>query len=710
MSKVSRIRRNYNRTLGIGLLLLLAVLLVFCQSARFAFVNFDDDAYVYNNPKITKGLNISGIEWAFTHVHSENWHPVTTISHMLNFSLFGLRPAGHHLVNVAFHALAAVLLFTTLREMTAMPGRSAWVAAAWAIHPLRAESVAWVSEMKDDLSGFFFMLTLLAYVRHARSPATKGWYYWALVLFAAGLLCKPILVTVPFLLLLLDFWPLGRHHLGPRRLLIEKLPFIALSAASCFATVFAQKGALKHLENITFPWRAGNAAVSIGIYIWKTFVPCNLAVLYPHPGVHLPVFEIVLNAGLVTAISWAAIHLRRKYPWLWTGWFWFLGMLVPVLGFMQVGVQAYADRYTYLPQIGLLIAIAWEANVLFKLLPNGDFLLKTVGIATIGGLMAIAMIQTAHWRNSETLWRHTLAVTTNNSRAHQIFGLWLQDQQRFEEACEQQREALQISENDADAHNNLANALVALGRIDEAIPHYTRATALAPDSMTIRINLARLLGSRGRDDEALACLNEGLRLQPNSGAIYIEEGMIYAARRRYEEAVSFYRKALEVQPDIEDALIDWGLVLAAQGKLQEAIERYNEALKLNPNSKVLLMNYAAADGQLGRLDDAIERYNQLLRIDPDSAKAHQGLGLALSLKGIPCEAIVHYQKAAQLFLGANPVIFLLLADECAKVGRMQEAGEALIEGKALQATKNNPPLMAEFDARFANYGKMPQRK
>src|SRR5881394_1003074 len=340
---------------------------VFAQTGKYQFVNYDDPLYVLDNAHVRAGLTWRGIAWAFTHVHSQNWHPLTTMSHMFDCQLFGVNPGAHHLVNVFFHSIAAVLLFILLAQITNSIWASAFVAAVFAIHPLRVESVAWIAERKDVLSGVFFMLTLLTYFRYVRVRSI-GHYLTVLFMFALGLMCKPMLVTLPFVLLVLDYWPLKRvrsqnSELRSQRnllaLVVEKLPLVALSVVSSVVTFAAQRGAVGWTEQLPVLARINNAVVTYAAYMWQMLWPVKLAVFYPHPESRLPLWEIILCLLLLIGITAAAVVLRTSRPYFITGWLWYLGMLVPVIGLVQVGWQGRADRYTYLPQIGLYIAIAW---------------------------------------------------------------------------------------------------------------------------------------------------------------------------------------------------------------------------------------------------------------------------------------------------------------------------------------------------------------
>jgi hypothetical protein len=405
--------------MAVGICAALAILIfaVFGQTLGHQFVEYDDPGYVYANPEILRGLSWEGVAWAFTHVHKSNWHPLTTLSHMLDCQLFGLNPSGHHAINVLLHAGTAVVFFWVLWKMTGSLWRSAFVAAIFAIHPLRVESVAWVSERKDLLSGLFFMLILWAYLHYVRGPR---WTRYGLVaaLFVLGLLTKPMLVTVPFVLLLLDYWPLRRYRVEAadwriiRNLLVEKLPLIALSAASCIATLIAQRDAITPFERLPLLPRVCNAIVAYLAYIWQMFWPAHLAVLYPLKPIEP--WKVILSLLLLGGITAGVIRLRRTHAYLWTGWGWYLIMLIPVIGIVQVGSQARADRYTYLPQIGLTLAMTWlvadiGARARQLLLVEGS-----VAVFVVVVLSLAAHKQTYYWRNTEALWDHTLRSTRDN--------------------------------------------------------------------------------------------------------------------------------------------------------------------------------------------------------------------------------------------------------------------------------------------------------
>jgi len=442
LSSPNRGERSVVVAICVGLIAIIAI--VFGQSVHHGFVNYDDNTYVYENPRITRGLSVDSLRWAFSHVHSSNWHPLTTISHILDCQLYSLDAGGHHLTNCLLHSAATVLLFLVLRALTGATWRSAFVAAIFAVHPLHVESVAWISERKDVLSGVFFMLTLGAYSRYARVPSLPRYLLVAFV-FSLGLLAKPMLVTTPFILLLLDYWPLNRftNRVVIRRLVAEKTPLLLLSAGSCAATLFAQKGIIITTRQLPIWWRVGNALVSYAVYLWQTIWPTRLSAFYPMREDESELWPVVGALALLIGITTAVIILRRIRPYLFTGWFWYLGMLVPVIGFIQVGVQAHADRYTYLPQIGLGIAAVWGISDLAQWL-NLQRTVRFAAVALIAVLVFLSWRQTGYWRNGETLWTHALSVTNNNEIAHYGLGDIFVRQSQFDKAISEFRATLSI--------------------------------------------------------------------------------------------------------------------------------------------------------------------------------------------------------------------------------------------------------------------------
>ncbi|HVI77665.1 MAG TPA: tetratricopeptide repeat protein, partial [Candidatus Acidoferrum sp.] len=441
---------------------------VFGQTLAHDFVNFDDHVYVYENPLVVRGISTEGIIGAFAHTHALNWHPLTTLSHMLDCQLYGLNPGGHHLTNVILHTMSVLLLFLVLKQTTNALWQSVFVAVLFAIHPLHVESVAWIAERKDVLSAVFFMVTLAAYARYARTPSI-GRYLLVALFFACGLMSKPMLVTLPFLLLLLDYWPLRRleSQKSPvgsqlRRLVTEKVPLFTLSACSCMVTLFTQKAGPNAIDQLPFLWRLNNAFVSYVTYIWQMLWPVRLAVFYPHRNDGLSLIAVTLAIAFLLAVSVLVISLRRTKPYLVTGWFWYLGMLVPVIGIVQVGEQAHADRYTYLPQIGLYIMTAWAVGDLLSESTSRvrRALVAAAGLITVVTLSVRAFGQTSWWKNSETLWTHTLAVTSDNDVAHNNLGFLLLRRGELDAAISHFEAALDIRSRSTQTHYNLGAALI----------------------------------------------------------------------------------------------------------------------------------------------------------------------------------------------------------------------------------------------------------
>ena len=558
--------------------------IVFGQTLWHDFINYDDPRYVYQNTKITSGLNIAGIAWAFTHIHSENWHPLTTITHMLDCSLYGLKAGGHHFTNVLLHTVAVVLLFLVLQQMTGALWKSAFVAAVFAIHPLHVESVAWVAERKDVLSSVFFMVTLLAYVHYARAPSTWRYLMVAFV-FALGLMSKPMLVTVPFVLLLLDYWPLGRitdrrSHPGHQllSLLVEKIPLIALSVISSVVTFVVQRGAIGWTEQLPMLARVNNALVSYVIYVRQMVWPTNLAVFYPHPENRLSPWEISLALAVLIGMTVAAVILRKKAPYFITGWFWYLGMLVPVIGLVQVGWQGHADRYTYLPQIGLYIAGTWAFADLTASWRRGRVLLSAAALLVVAALGYTASIQTSHWRNSETLFTHALAVTKHNDVAENNLGIIFLQNGKLDDAISRLQAAIDLRPENGPSHNNLAKALLQKGRVAEAMVHYRKFLEIEPENVEARNILGTALIQQGRIREAIEQWQDALAIEPENGNAASNLAWVFAtcpddSIRDGRRAVELAQKALRISggkiPMVFRVL---AAAYAEDGRFSQAIE------------------------------------------------------------------------------------------------------------------------------------------
>jgi Flp pilus assembly protein TadD len=596
------------------LLLVLVTCAVYWQAGGHQFVNFDDAMYLLENPHVRTGLTGEGIIWAFTSTYASNWHPLTWLSHMLDVQLFGLDPGPHHLVNVLFHAINTVLLFLLLLRMTGAYWQSAFVAALFALHPLHVESVAWVAERKDVLSAFFWMLTLLLYAWYVERPR-RGRYLLTLCAFALGLMSKPMLVTLPAVLLLMDYWPLGRMQFGkaeqprhgpgsidrtsfPRRLLWEKVPFIALSAASSVITMLAQHagGAMASVNAVPFTFRAVNALWTYVLYIGKMFRPLDLAVIYPLPAT-LTVTQ-GLTAGLILAgTSFLAARSAKRHPYLLVGWLWYLVTLVPVIGLVQVGRQAMADRYTYIPLIGLFMMVAWGARAIAGDSRFRRTALASVAVMILAGLAALTGLQTRYWKDSLTLFSHAAEAVQDNYIAHEAAGRILAERGRFDEATHHYAEALRISPNDERSLVGMGNVLIKQGKIEEGISFTKKALTMKPESADGHFNLGYALLRQGREQQALDQYFEGLRNDPENADIHHIVGVILGAQGKLDESIRHFTEALRIKPDHAETHYGLGVALLRQGKVDDGIGQFTEALRLKPDF---------AQARLG-LDEAMRR-------------------------------------------------------------------------------------------------------
>jgi len=653
---------------GICVFLALAVLLVFGQTLWNGFVNYDDDLYVYDNPHVAGGLTWQGVSWALTYSQIGHWHPLTWLSHMLDCQFFGLNAGGHHLTNVLLHATTAILLFLLLRRLTDALWPSAFVAAAFAFHPLRVESVAWVAERKDVLSGFFFMLTLLTYVRYVEQSKVHGskskmFYGLTLLLFAMGLLSKNMVVTLPFVLLLLDYWPLRRFPFPEQSvtrtvtcLMVEKFPLFILSAASCLATSFVSEK-IATIDRLPVSFRLENAAVSYATYLWQMFYPTGLAIPYPLELHNLSSWKVAGAVILLGAISLVAIMRRGKRPYFMVGWFWFIGMLTPAIGAVQISYYAHADRYTYLPQIGLYLAIAWAINDLTASWHQRRIVLGVTMAVTITALMICTSIQISYWRNSESLWTHTLACTTNNFRAHNNLGNALVPQGRLDEAIDQYQQALQINPNYAEAHNNLGNALNMQGRLNEAIDQYQQALQIDPDYTEAHYDFGTVLMRAGRLAEAIGHFERAVELVPDNAGFHYNLGNALLQNGQMEEAAGHFKKALEIQPGFARAFNNLGVALMRLKRMDQAIGNFQKAIGLDPAYAEAHYNLGCALDSENRLAEAAGQYQKAIQLKPDYTDAHSNLADVLVAQGRLDEAVKEYEQTIILLPGSAEVHF-----------------------------------------------------
>jgi protein O-mannosyl-transferase len=688
----------------IGVLLAAVTLAVYLPVLQAQFITFDDTLYVTDNPQVQSGLTWNAVRWAFTQSHAANWHPATWLSHMVDCQLYRLKPLGHHLTSLLLHTANTLLLFGLLRRLTGALWRSAFVAALFALHPLHVESVAWVAERKDVLSTCFFLLTLGAYASYARKsearrPKAKGLppailYALALCFFALGLMSKPMLVTVPCVLLLLDYWPLQRFQLktggssvkAAFRLALEKAPFLALSAASCVVTLIAQRkgGALASLEGgsaVSLEARLINTPISYVWYLVKLVWPSDLAVIYPYVRTW-PLEKVLLATALLVVVTAVALWQGRRRPYLLVGWLWYLGTLVPVIGLVKVGAQAIADRYMYIPSIGLLVILAWGVA---DLTASWGHRAVPLGVGALGVLTACALAtgaQLLHWQNSESLFRHTLAVTKNNYLACNNLGYYFAQQGQPESAKRFYRAAIEIAPTFLGARNNLGVALISQKKYDEAIATLEELVRISPESVPGRSNLGAALNCAGKADDAVRHLREAIRLNPeyslahyNLGnallqkdklaeaetefrltaklnpyyaEAYVNLGLALARQGKFSEATAEFKRALALQPNLAPARFGLGEALVDQGKLEEGIAELGEVVRLQPNYQPAWFQLGLAQARRGKLAEAAQAFSAALRLKPDDADAHCQLAGVLTGQHKAREALDEYQAALKL--------------------------------------------------------------
>jgi Flp pilus assembly protein TadD len=665
-----RSRIHTNALIAIALAVLTAAL--YAQVAAFDYVNYDDPLYVQDNLIVQRGLTGYGVKWAFTTTTLGNWHPLTWLSYMLDCQLFGAGPGAHHLVNALFHALSAVLLFLALERMTRAPWRSAFAAALFALHPLHVESVAWIAERKDVLSSLFWMLTLWAYARYAERTGPKR-YLLVLVFFLAGLMAKSMLVTLPVILLLMDWWPLKRLDAarppaaapepaaGPsepkgkkdrRRkeerkrpatrpgagngplpvlpLLTEKIPLAILSvAAGVIAIVTQQKsGAVVSLTQLSLAERVGNALVSCVLYLWKTIWPSGLAVFYPlQPW---PPAAVIAAALFLAAVSAGALRWGRSCPYLAFGWAWYLVTLLPVIGLVKVGDAAMADRYTYIPLIGPFVALAWGACDLAARFRLPAAVVPAAACGALAACMIVTHGQISHWRDSHTLFTRALAVTEKNFLAHNNLAVALIVDGRIEEALSHIEQALAIQPRYAGAHFNRGIALARLGRGDEALPSFLKALEINPAFPDAHYTVAGVYLSKGDVDRAIVHFERATRTPEPQPKAYAGLAEAYTLKGRMDEALSFSLSALEWQPADAKLHYNIGSIYIYKGRVDEAIAHFQEAVRLVPDYSRARNNLGSALMLRNRIDEAIDQFREAVRLDPDYGMARENLRDALA--------------------------------------------------------------------------------
>ena len=614
--------KNKLATILICLGLAITVFAVFSPVLQCDFTNYDDPDYITENPYVQRGVTAETVKWAFSSGHASLWMPLTWISHMLDIQMYGLDPMGHHFTSLIIHTANCVLMFLLVRRMTGALWASAFVAAMFGLHPLRVESVAWACERKDVLSTFFWILTATAYVRYVQAPGQRiRWLALSLIFFAAALMSKPMVVTLPFLLLLLDIWPLKRINLSKisfptlKPILLEKLPFVALTLTSSIITLLVGRGAITSADALTFSQRVENAFVAYVRYIGKLLWPAKLAVFYPHPN-QWPWWQVIASILVLLAMTAIAIRQLRVRPYLAVGWFWFLGMLIPVIGLVQAGTQSMADRFSYVPSVGLFIVITWATAEFVRNRPA----VITAALTALAACCLLTSIQVSYWKNSETLFTHAIAVTQNNNVAYNNLGLYLSDNDQTEQAIALYRKAIEIEPNSCDAYSNLGNALVNTGELDAAIHEHQTALSIDPDNSVVHNNYGIALARKGQLDEAIEQFRLAVRYHISAHG---NLGNAYAAQA--------------------NSLLAQGNTAAAQQKFDEAIAEFNQVL--TPYDSQGHNNLGNVLAQGGKPDEAIQEFRKAIEIKPENPEAHFALGFVLARQGKSAEAEAEYLLA-----------------------------------------------------------------
>jgi tetratricopeptide (TPR) repeat protein len=732
---------------GLGLV----TLCLYLPVLQHGFVEYDDQQYVTDNLRVQAGLTWSGLVWAFG-FHAGNWHPLTWISHMVDCQIFGARAGGHHLTSVLLHVASTLLLFSVLNRMTNTVWRSAAVAALFAWHPLHVESVAWVAERKDVLCAFFWMLTLSFYVKYAAQPSIAR-YRFALGSFVLCLMSKPMGVTLPFVLLLLDYWPLNRFsefaarqpekslprfaQKSWRQLALEKIPFLALSAIACALTLCAQELAIVSTAGLPVSQRVAHVLVAYNHYLVAMFVPRNLAVYYPYQ-IHLPTLTILCAVIVLGLVTFLAIKNFRSRPYVIVGWLWYLGTLVPVIGLVQVGDQAWADRYTYIPLIGLFVPVVW---LTFENI-RSRMLLQNTSVIVAGALIATTSVQLGYWRDTRTLFEHTEKVTRQNFMAVTILGSLLAKEGRLIEAIAYYRTALSYSPNFPEAHFFLGNALDEQGKMDEAVAEYKKALWFKPTQEQTHIFLGIALAKQKKYDEAIANYNAALKLNPDSAVAQNNLARILHTQGRLDEAVEHYNAALEIDPKLALAHNNLGILLLQKNELAEGTVQLREAMRLNPTNSETQLNLAFALNQQQQWTEAVDLFSKIVRGDLPDPKAHyefavaldhlkktreamsqyaaalliqpdfpdalDGLAWILSTDANPdfrngAEAVKMAERACELTGQQDPVKLKTLAAAYAETGRFEDAIKILLSAKDLAAKASRQELVNECSLMLGHF-------
>lgn len=674
------------RLIGVvGMALAVLAAAPYVQTIAHGFCVLDDDDYVATNLIVQSGLNRASIAWAFTATAVANWHPLTWLSHMADCALFGLRPGFHHLVSVLLHAANAVLVLLVLWRMTRQLWPSALVAALFALHPLHVESVAWLAERKDVLSTFFGLGAMLAYATYCARPSVRR-YAAVPLLFTLSLLAKPMWVTLPFALLLLDWWPLGRlHPEGWRRswrLIAEKVPLFILTAISCVITYRVQQGggAVRTLDTMPLWARLANGAVAYAQYAIKTIWPAELAIFYPHPGLDLPWPQVALAVAGLALITAASIRVASRRPYITVGWLWYLGTLVPVIGLVQVGSQAIADRYTYLPLLGLFIGAVWGGAALVQAWPRLRMPATAMAAAILAVLTLLTVFQVRHWRDNVALFEHALAVTPSNDVAHANLGIALHRQGREDEAEQHFRDAVKLRPNYVMAHVYLGIILAAKGNTEEALEHYRLAAGGPPSDPAYADainNIGTLLMARGQYEEAVVDLRKSAQLQPCDPDPQYNLGLALLELKKTDEAAACFRKALSLDPNHHHAKA------ALEGLSKSPVAQAARVDVELPTTAKACFEKGNAYAQEKKYAAAARLFAEAVRLEPAMLEARLNLGNSLALQGSLQEAAEQYR----LILAEQPNnidALINLGNICFETGKMPQAAQCFRKVTDLQ--------------------------
>ncbi len=655
-------KSTYVNSISIAIVLAAVTFAVYTPALKYGFVNFDDNDYVYENRHVLSGLNKDSIIWAFTKIHANNYHPITWLSHMLDVEVFKDRVWGHHLTNIMLHVLNSVLLFWVFLQMTGRKWAGAFVAALFALHPLHVESVAWISERKDVLSTFFWMLTMLAYVYYVQRKSAR-WYMAAIVLCAMGLLAKPMVVTLPCVLVLMDYWPLNRlfakteqfsDEVSPspsiKRIILEKVPFFLMAFTLSAVTFIVQRvtGAMASLHLVPLWARFANMPIAYSGYIIKMLWPAQLSVLYIHPSRLISMTHSIIAAAVLIPITAAVVYYGRRIKWLMFGWFWYLGTLVPVIGLVQVGNQYMADRYTYIPLIGLFVIAAWGVPYLFDFVGRRKIIFSTAALAVLMALSVRTVAQVRVWQNGLTLFKNAIDVDPENYIAHYHYGQSLRDAGRLDEAFRHYEIAIKYHPGYADAYVELGGVVHEQGQFEKALTYFESALKIKPHLFGALANMGLALSKMGRYDEAAVYLDRASQVAPDNMIIYQSMADNEALAGRYESAKKYCRILLDAGFEDPKLLTNYGFSLVQTGEPQKAVEIYRRAIELEPNYLSAYNNLGFALLKLNQIQAAAQAFTKALSLKPDFDDSLKGLGDCYLLAGNVDQAIDLYQKALQI--------------------------------------------------------------